>query len=609
MSGIPQSFQRRTEDLYLLKTRNIVFENVDGTFPVPGAISYTTNSAGSIGFSTVKADAAGNLTIPGTTKMGADAYVTVDGGTGVLTAKQDVIVGGKLTVTNSVQAYSLNLVNTSDRTIVSKLDDRTISGVETLMWENTAGVSEPISGWNAKLTPSIGIFRTVDISGLTGATLIMAQNQNALLTLFQQRGVFLTTLLADSTLAAVFNTSVSIQFVVATTTLPSTTYRFNYGITGNPAAAVPYTNIVNGINSAARVFVTSNTFAASYTVQDTPDGPVGTFTFTTGLNYTMRMVDTTTNGTAQLFLNHIGATFLTNTPYPNVVNATVRDFTEVMPSTPASAPTIAAGSPDVSNCTIIIAPIPLTTPVAIQNVAIYWCLSGSAFSSSPNAIIPALQTTMTYRITGLASGGTYNVAISYRSAYDESPRGPVLTFTTQIRNLAMNMSSSANVFSVEVTEDVNWLSTPSYGTSVINYGKQYMSIVKFTVASVFSSIWSDTLGDLKNISQIQSVSIDIYAGATTATVGARFFTGTNPLMNILYASLDAVEAKYGDTGGLGGSIDIYPDTEGNAILQNIFNADVDGNIDVGKNMVFGWYCTRGGLRNCEMTRFNVIYTV
>lgn len=608
MSGIPQSFQRRTDDLYLLKTRNLVFENVDGTFPVKGAISYTTNTAGSIGFSTVTADNAGNLTIPGTTTMGLNAYVTVDGGTGILTAKQDVNVGGKMTVTNAVQAYAFNLVNTSTRTIVSKLDDRTISGVETLTWENTVGESEPISGWNAKLTPSIGIFRTVDISGLTGATLIMAQNQNALLTLFQQRGVFLTTLLADSTLAAVFNTSVSLRFVVSTTTLPTTTYRFDYGVTGNPAAAVPYTNIVNGINLAARVFVTSDTFAASYTVQDTPSGPVGTFTFTTGPNYTMQITDITTNGTAQLFLNHIDTVLLTNTPYPGVVNATVRDFTVVMPSTPTAAPTV-VGVPDISNCTILINPVPLTTPVAIQNVAIYWCLSGSAFSSSPNAIIPALQTTMTYRITGLAPGGTYNVALSYRSLYDESPRGPVLTFTTQIRSSALAGPSNINVYSVEVTEDVNWLSTPSYGTSTINYGKQYMSNVKFTVASVFSSIWTDTLGDLKNISQIQSVSIDVYAGAATASGGARFFVGNNPLTNILYASSDAIDAKYEDAVGIGGSINIYPDADGIVKLHKIFNANNDGVIDVGKNMVFGWYSTPGGIRNCEMTRFNVIYTV
>jgi len=608
MSGIPQSFQRRTEDLYLLKTRNIVFENVDGSFPVKGAISYTTNTAGSIGFSTVMADGDGNLTIPGTTTMGENAYVVVDGGTGVLTAKQDVNVGGKLTVTNTVQAYALNLVNTSTNTIVSKLDDRTISGVETLTWENATGVSEPLSGWNVKLTPSIGIFRTVDISGLTGATLIMAQNQNALLTLFQQRGVFLTTLLADSTLAAVFNTSVSVKFILITSP-PTTTYQFEYGITGNPAAAVPYTNIVNGINAAAQVYVTSATFAASYTVQNTPTGPVGTFTFTIGVPYRMQIVDTITNGTSQLFLNHIGASLRTNNLYSGVVNSTVLDFTEVMPSTPATAPTIAAGSPDVSNCTIVIAPIPLTTPVAIQNVAIYWCLSGSAFSSNPNAIIPALQTTMTYRITGLISGGKYNVALSYRSAYDESPRGPVLTFTTQLSSSARGGSTDINVYAVEVTEDVNWLSTPSYGVSTVNYGKQYMSNVKFTVASVFSSIWSDTLCDLTNLSQIQSVSIDMYAGATSATVGARFFTGTNPLANSLYTLSDTVEAKYGDAVGLGGSINIYPDADGIDMLSEIFNADGDGVIDVGKNIVFGWYCTSGGLRNCEMTRFNVIYTV
>ena len=133
MSGIPQSFQRRTEDLYLLKTRNLVFENVDGSFPVKGALSYTTNTAGALGFSTVTADSAGNLTIPGTTRMGANGgYVVVDGETGILTANQDVLIYGKLAVENTAEVNALNLVNTNDISVISQLDDRTIAGVETL---------------------------------------------------------------------------------------------------------------------------------------------------------------------------------------------------------------------------------------------------------------------------------------------------------------------------------------------------------------------------------------------------------------------------------------------------------------------------------------------
>jgi hypothetical protein len=105
------------------------------------------------------------------------------------------------------------------------------------------------------------------------------------------------------------------------------------------------------------------------------------------------------------------------------------------------------------------------------------------------------------------------------------------------------------------------------------------------------------------------VTIEVYAGtATSTTNGARFYTGTNPLTNIVYVGTPT-EAKYGDAVGLGGSIDIYPDAEGINMLSKIFNADSDGNIDVGKNIVFGWYSTQGGLRNCEVTRFNVIYTV
>jgi len=594
MSGIPQSFQRRTDDLYLLKTRNLVFENVDGTFPVKGALSYTTNSVGVLGFSSVTADTSGNLTIPGTTTMGANnGYVIVDGGTGTLTAKQDVDIFGKLTVYNVAQVNALDLLNTTDGTTSSQLYDTTTDGVETLEWLNAAQVKEPISGWNAKLTPSTGIFRTVDTTGLSGATLIMAQNQNALLTLFQQRGVFLTTLTNDPNLAAVFNTSLSITFII------SGSQRYTYSIEGNPAKAVSYTDLANSINDAIPIL--------SFASYSEIDG-IGTFTFTVGSGYTLEFVDTTENGTAQLFLNHLNTSLFIDTPYSNTAVSTVLDFTEVMPATPTAAPTDISGSIDVSNCTITIPVFP-ATPIAIENVCVYWCISGSSFSSSPNAIIPASQ--QTYRITGLTARTTYKVAISYRSLYDESPRGPVDYFTTKsvLNNSAMYFSSNTNVYSVEVTQDVNWISTPSYGTSVIKYNKPYASNVRFTVATVFSAIWKDTLADLTNLLQIQSVTIEVYAGtAASTTNGARFYTGTNHLTNIVYVGTPT-EAKYGDAVGLGGSIDIYPDTAGIDILRNIFNADKDGNIGVGKNIVFGWYSTQGGLRNCEVTRFNVIYTV
>jgi hypothetical protein len=602
MSGIPQSFQRRTDDLYLLKTRNLVFENVDGTFPVKGALAYTTNKVGAVGFSTVTADGSGNLTIPGTTTMGANAYVVVDGDTGLLTATQDVDIYGKLTVYNTAQVNALELLNTTDSVSVSQLYDSTVDGVETLNWSNAAGVSEPISGWNAKLTPSPFIFRTVDISGLTGATLIMAQNQNALLTLFQQRGVFLTQLTSDPTLAAVFNTTVAITFRVTPTVGASVDIPFS--VPGNQALTVSYAELAERINVAAINILFGYTdlgLDASYVAV----GTTGTFTFTVYPDTTLEFVDSTTNGTAQLFLNHLNTTFLTNTPYTtNQASATVQDFTVVMPATPIAAPTIE--SYDISNCTIGIPAFP-STPIAIQNIGIYWCLSGTAFSSSPNAIISA--DTESYTITGLSGGATYNIALSYRSLYDESPIGPSAQVKTFGSYLVPHLQSGLSVYAVEVTEDVNWLSTPSYGTSTINYGKQYMSNVKFTVATVFSAIWTDTLGDLTNLSQIQSVTIDFYAGAATAVTNARFFTGTNPLANILYSGPSSVEPKYGDAVGLGGSAIIYADAGGIDMLREIFNADKEGNIGVGKNMVFGWYSTQGGLRNCEMTRFNVIYTV
>lgn len=597
------SFQRRTDDLYLLKTRNIIYENVDGSFPTPGAIGYITNTVGAVGWSGITTDTSGNLTVPGTATLGKNGAVEVSGITGTLLAKNDVVINGTLVANNTVQTYTLILENLTETNVESQLyDDNDVNGKETLFWKNDDSEIEPISGWTAKIEPSQLIFRTVDTTDLSGATLVLAQQMNALLTLFLNRGVFVNTITPNTTLAAVFNTDVSILFSI-------------YGPTGNFVSSAPFS-----ITGDKNVAVPYNQIAASLktTYMDVSYNPVdstyGTMSFILDASYTMIYTDLSTNGTAQLFMNHIGFGILqTGVAYPNLINTSmvgsVEDLFPLMPPTPTAAPTVAVGYPHRLSCRINIPPKPTTPVIAIQKVCIYWCVSGSSFQQYPNAIIPTTQTT--YDITGLTANTEYIVGLSYRSLYDESPiSNKQLYFITTVMGpaLASDFSSEIKVYSVELTEDVNWLATPSYGVSVVNYAKPYLTNVKFTVATVFSSVWSGTLSDLTQISQIQSVSIDFYAGSSSAD--ARFFTGTNPMTNIVYAGGGPpVEAQYGDAVGAGASMTIYPDVDGLDMLHEIFNAADDGAIDVAKNMTFGWYCTQGGLRNCEMTRFNVVYTV
>jgi hypothetical protein len=215
-------------------------------------------------------------------------------------------------------------------------------------------------------------------------------------------------------------------------------------------------------------------------------------------------------------------------------------------------------------------------------------------------------------MTGLTASTQYKVALSYRSAYDESAIGPALIFKTAVGLGHYSFSGPmSQVFSVDVTQDSNWLQTPSYGVATVNYAKQYVSNVKYTVATVFAAIFGGTFDDLTNISQINSVTIDFYAGVNAAGSDVRFFTGPNPNQNILYApGSDVIEAEYGDDYGVGGTMTIYPDADGLDMLYEIFNAGEDGVIDTTKNISFGWFCSRGGaIRNCEVTGLSVVYAV
>jgi hypothetical protein len=164
---------------------------------------------------------------------------------------------------------------------------------------------------------------------------------------------------------------------------------------------------------------------------------------------------------------------------------------------------------------------------------------------------------------------------------------------------------------VDVTQDPNWLETPSYGVANVNYNKQYVSNVKYTVASVFASIFGSSFSDLTNINQINSVTIDFYAGVNAVGSDVRFFTGPNPNQNILYTPGDTtIDSDYGDAHGVGGTITIYPDADGIDMLHEIFNADEKGVIDTTKNITFGWFASRGGaIRNCEVTGLSVVYVV
>jgi len=59
------SNQRRTEDLLRVKTRELVFQNRDGSYPLANAVPRMNTGQGSVGWSRITIDASSNMTIPG----------------------------------------------------------------------------------------------------------------------------------------------------------------------------------------------------------------------------------------------------------------------------------------------------------------------------------------------------------------------------------------------------------------------------------------------------------------------------------------------------------------------------------------------------------------
>jgi hypothetical protein len=605
------SFQQRTDDLYRLKTRNLVYQNVDGSYPGKGAIAFAKDTVGSVSWSPVTADASGNLTVPGTTSLGFNGSVTVDGVTGILNAANNVNVQGNLN-TAAMTTNALNLSNTTTPTVVSQLIDSNYKGNEALMWYNANNQAEPISGWAATLAPAPFVFRKVDISGLTGATRTLANNMNFLLELFQSRVCFVNALSSSTAFAAVFNTTVAIKFTIKDG--GNVTYPFTVIQTGNMSQAIEYSVLAASIKTAW-----NNTYTA---VQDkfftTFNSSTNVFDISAAPGYSFNYDDVSTNGTGQLYFNHIGfPTWTPNTYITKLSTTILGDIAVPLPPTPA-APSVSVNGLLARSCTIVI-PQPQILPNPVQRACIYWCVSGSAFPPYPVGVIPIGTTP--YVITGLTPSTNYKIAISYRNAYDESALSSSLSITTPFAPAFSSYALSeepviasdggGGIYSVDITLDPNWLSTPSYGVSPANYTKQYANNVKFTVATLFSAIYTSTLSDLTSVRQIQSITLDFYAGTNASPTDARFFVGGNPNRNIIYAPDEAtVEPLYdGDRYGVGGQMTIYPDVDGIDMIREIFNATADDSIDTSKNIVFGWFSARnGGIRNCEVIGFTVVYT-
>jgi hypothetical protein len=542
-----------------------------------GSIGYVTNTVGTVGWSDVTTDSSGNFDVPGTATFGINDAVTVDA-VGDLNAKYNVNVNGILTAseidTNGIVLYTVN------GTTQSQIYDVSVNGVQTLTWADNNQAEEPLSGWSARIATSPHVFRNVDTTGLTGSLLVMAQNVNALMAILQQQQCFVATIASStSDLVTVFNTSESVKFVLTLQISPFTEYSFTVSQAGNIASGVTYPSLVAAIQSAGA----ATPISVTYTAIDVATGTIDI----SATGYDIKYTDVSTNGTAQMFMNHLGfGSVLPDICSNGFLTSTVNDLSVSMPPTPTIPSLVSV----TGNSGLISIPTP---PGSVAKVCIYWCISGSAFSTYPNAIVSTATTQ--YNITGLAAATSYTVALSYRSAYDEGIKGATLNLTTNIGSLLRSVDPSSISKSLNITDNVNWVSTPSYGRNPPNYNKAFSTNVKFTVGTVFPAIYAGALSDLVRVEQIQSATIEFYVG-TSGVTDLRFLVGSE---NILEDLVPPSMIKYNDGAGVGGSISVNdPDT-----LARIFNVGGDG-----KNIVFSFFCSTGGIRNCEVTEFTVDYS-
>jgi len=56
---------KRTDVLQRLKTRELIYQDISGNYPVQGAVGYFVDASGTFGTSTVSIDGSGNMIVPG----------------------------------------------------------------------------------------------------------------------------------------------------------------------------------------------------------------------------------------------------------------------------------------------------------------------------------------------------------------------------------------------------------------------------------------------------------------------------------------------------------------------------------------------------------------
>lgn len=576
------SHLRRTDDLERLKTRSIVLQNSDGTYPATnGAMYVSTDGTVAVSDNAV-IDNSGNLACKTATIGDVSDTATV------LTVNGHALVHGNTTVTGL--GPGRGTVGTDYVDIISHDPSHNPTFLyvlhNTLMWQDERHRLNNLLGWKSRMDPS-----GAAITALTGASSFgdVVDRINWLCELLSNKHSFLTFLPASSP-AIQFNQPRSISFSSFLAT--NDTQRVNYTFT-QPAGTTDAVTVLTNLNNQLE--------ANGLSLRFTYNSGTGLVTISPSLGFGFSVADVGSVNSALLFLSHLGIhSVVQKVKYTaditggiSISSGTIGST--AIPNPPGSAPYNVTNI-STSGFTVTIPP---PGSIGAGSVGIY--LNGVSVAAY-DSILPS-----TYTFTSLSPNTTYTVQASSMTIYDESTLSAALTVTTApiITNYSVNMLTQPGV-----------TVTPYTGVPV-NY-------TNVTVATVGAAAWP---ANLTQVSQIQSVEMQYYSGFSVWNPyydsDARFVINPDANGNgtvLYYAYANRVNPASGDLAAVGspnpvnqGPSQVAPDSmifADQGILESFLGTPGDPNTIYKVDRSFAWFCgyPNSFIQNCQMTKFIINYT-
>jgi hypothetical protein len=169
------SKQRRIDDLLRLKTRGLIYQNVDGTYPEQGSVAYITSDiSGNIGFSGITIDASNNVVIPGNlTVKGITNFATQNADRQLNSTALEFVPANRNVDNNiSTSSSALNISGELHVSSNSYIQGTLSAGATTLSDVSVSGVTTltDVSVSGATILSDLTILGTLTFTGATGLT-------------------------------------------------------------------------------------------------------------------------------------------------------------------------------------------------------------------------------------------------------------------------------------------------------------------------------------------------------------------------------------------------------------------------------------------------------